>query len=133
MKLLKCWVKNRYRDESPIEVRFVPLEEFELWKYMMETRHRLSIVDCRTLLWISADEFDEKCSFYSAFPRERVVRISVLVPSDFAHTYYPSIRYFPGKSYETLRSRFLNHMVKRYGDDVLNTVNERDGWSIDQE
>ena len=133
MKLLKCWVRNRYRHESPVEVRYVPLEEYELWKYMMETRHKLAIVDCKTLLWIDGDEFEVKRSFYTAFPREKVIRISVLVPSDFAHTYYPSIRYFPGKDYETLRDRFLHHMVKRYGDEVMSTVNEREGWSIDQE
>jgi hypothetical protein len=132
MKLLKCWVRSRSNEEAPLQRRYVPLEEFELWRYMMENRHNLTIVDCKTLLWIETQVFDEKRSFYGVFPREKVIKIGILVPSPFAHTYYPAIRYYPEDEHEKNKKRFLGHMVLRYGEGVLSTLSEVEGWCLDQ-
>jgi hypothetical protein len=61
-KLVRCDVVNRYKETS---TRFVALEAFKLWEYLMRHKHGLRIGQPRLCLWIddeayarSADVFD---------------------------------------------------------------------------
>ena len=53
-KLMRCQVANRYQEGS---VRFVELDSFKLWEYLMTTKHGMRIGEPTLCLWINMDDY----------------------------------------------------------------------------
>ncbi len=74
-KLVRCLVVNRYRESS---IRFVEIEAFKMWEYLMTNRHGLKIADPGLCLWLDDEEYRQKASvFEHAGEAEAVNRIVV--------------------------------------------------------
>ena len=74
-KLMRCQVANRYQEGS---VRFVELEAFKLWEYLMTTKHGMRIGEPTLCLWLNVDDYAEHAEvFERAGEVEPVNRIVV--------------------------------------------------------
>jgi len=74
-KLVRCDVVNRYNESS---TRFVSLDAFKLWEYLMCHKHGLRVGDPRLCLWVDGDTFQRNASvFERAGVTEPVDRITV--------------------------------------------------------
>jgi hypothetical protein len=74
-KLIRCQVTNRYQEAS---VRFVELDAFKLWEYLMTSKHGLKVGDPRLCLWIDDAEYESNAEVFDrAGDVERVNRIVV--------------------------------------------------------
>jgi hypothetical protein len=60
-KLVRCEVVNRYREGS---TRFVALEAFKLWEYLMTEKHGLQVSEPRLCLWLDAATFGEQAALF---------------------------------------------------------------------
>ena len=73
-KLMRCQVANRYQEGS---VRFVELDSFKLWEYLMTHKHADSIKNISLCLWVSEEEYLDHETVYShtgeAEPVNRVI------------------------------------------------------------
>lgn len=73
-KLVRCEAVNRYRETS---VRFVELDAFRLWEYLMTHKHGLRIGAPRLCLWIDGREYEDNSNVFDrageAEPVDRVV------------------------------------------------------------
>lgn len=60
-KLVRCQVVNRYRETS---IRFVEIEAFKLWEYLMTSKHGLKVAEPSLCLWIDDEEYRQKASLF---------------------------------------------------------------------
>jgi len=101
----------RCRLDGPFEtadaVRYVPLAEFELWKYLMETRHGRQVSVDEVSFWVAEDSGTWN-SGYSAEELQPVVRLRLERASPYGVP-VPMERYFPAETYPQAQEALLSH------------------------
>jgi len=87
-KLIRCQVVSKKNKAESL--RFIELEHFKLWAYMMFHKHGMRIKDASLWLWVKERDFLERREIYSRFPEvEEVNRIELLLFDElngFSHT-----------------------------------------------
>ena len=95
--------------EDPAEtLRYVRLAEFELWRYMMETRHRRVVVVEEIALWVPEVASLLTTSISDPELCEAVVRINFEVPGSHGIP-VPVERFLPAHTYPEARAALLSH------------------------
>jgi hypothetical protein len=95
--------------EDPTEtLRYVRLAEFELWRYMMETRHRRVVVVEEVSLWVPEAASLLTTSISDPELCEAVVRINFEVPGSHGFP-VPVERFLPAHTYPEARAALLSH------------------------
>ncbi len=127
-KLVRCSVSTPPPPaESPrLSARYVPLEIFDLWEYMMRVRHGFEVTDKSTSLWFERGESTE--SSYSGLEVKRVTRVELYFYSEDDGMLHQKTRYFPSddeEKYKTIRETFLSH-YRENGHSGSKKVNYRE-------
>lgn len=125
-KLVRCEVRGHGSDGEP-QVRYVPLEIFGLWEYLMTRRHGFQVESARASLWLDAEETPE--SAYEERHFDRVTEISLFLYSSRDDMFTRVCRYFPTDHCEALKKIFLAHYPN---DDagIQTRLRERQGYWI---
>ncbi len=122
-KLVRCLIRRRGSREDG-SLRFIPLEIFGLWEYLMSTKHDFEVVAPRASLWLDMEDSPEAA--YSENQYERVTEVSAFVYSGRDEMFTRACRYFRSDECERLKSIFLAHYAE--GDEHPQThVRERQG------
>ncbi|HVP38600.1 MAG TPA: hypothetical protein VMS93_05380 [Candidatus Saccharimonadales bacterium] len=103
-KLVRCEVQSR---SSPPSARYIPMEIYGLWEYLMVHKHGFEVHNCGASLWIDVEESPEVAYTESSY--ERVTEVTLFVYSEPDGMFTRVCRYFPTESYPELRSIFLAH------------------------
>ena len=108
VKLIRCNVTNHRNEQS---LRYVFLDEFLLWEYLMISKHGAAIGDISPCLWVSDGEFSRRESIYRhAGDLERVNRIVVNLfdaENGFSNTI---TRFVKRKECDQVRQIILSHI-----------------------
>jgi hypothetical protein len=105
IKMVKCTLRSP--GDAPA-ARFVPLREFQLWKYYMTHAHQ-KIVDGEEIsVWVDAESYGEQPPT-QARPLEAVMRVDVQYWDQDLNTATLIQRYFPLDDYGDIRDLFLEH------------------------
>lgn len=107
-RIVRCEVRRRPEDTAT--VRFIPLEIFGLWTYLMRHKHGFEVVESEASLWVDLEDSPEIA--YSGGRHIPVTEVSVFVYSDPAGMFSRISRYFPTAEYSRLRGIFLSHYVQ---------------------
>ena len=106
-QLVKCLVQNRDQQNS---FRLIERENFDLWHYLVSTKHSLKILESSLCMWINEAEFLAKEAIYRrAGSIERADRIRLMVFDDtgnFANT----TRYVPEEDAVQLEGILVSHV-----------------------
>ena len=121
-KLVRCMV--RPRKGGPESPRYIPLEIFGLWEYMMSTRHGFEVGEPTASLWLDMEDSPEAA--YSENQYERVVEVTAFVYSGRDEMFTRACRYFPANDASHLRPIFLAHYQDQ-GGRLQTHVRERAG------
>ena len=125
-KLMRCEVRREAPEIMP-QLRYVPLEIFGLWEYLMTRRHGFQVEDSRASLWLDAEETPE--SAYDEHEYDHVTEVSVFLYSGRDDMFTRVCRYFPSEHCEVLKKIFLSHYPE--GDGGIQTrLRERPGFWI---
>ena len=74
-KLVRCEVLNRYNETS---TRFVVLEAFKLWEYLMQQKHGLRVGKPELCLWLDNEAYERGAAVFDRAGKvEPVNRIAV--------------------------------------------------------
>jgi hypothetical protein len=128
-KLVRCAIRRRGSSE-PGSPRFVPLEIYGLWEYLMSTKHDFEVVDPRASLWLDME--DSPDAAYSESQYERVTEVTVFVYSGRDDMFTRMCRYFPSSDCEMVKRIFLSHYDREEGK-VKPQIRERSGIWIHRE
>ncbi|MFI5184780.1 MAG: hypothetical protein ACHQNV_10290 [Vicinamibacteria bacterium] len=94
--------------ELASSIRFVPLGEFELWRFLMETRHRRRVLVEAVSLWM-AEEAAVWNSGFAPEELEPVLRVRLEMPGPHGVP-VPVERFFPAETYPRAQEALLSHM-----------------------
>lgn len=107
-KLLRCWVIGKDSRKSD---RFVEIEQFKLWSYMMFHKHGLRIRDISLWLWVTEDHYRARQEIYSRAPETLAVnKIGVFLFDEnngFSHVIH---RYTPSEGTAAQEKILLSHI-----------------------
>jgi hypothetical protein len=89
-------------------LRYVPLDEFELWRNLMETRHGRRVTVEAISIWMS-EEPEIWNSGFAPEDLEPVLRVRVDLPGPHG---VPKtvVRFFPAETYPVAQEKLLSHM-----------------------
>ena len=104
-KLVRCDVQGRPGSKG--QVRYVPLEIYGLWEFLMKERHGFAIEASRASLWLDAEDAPE--SAYEVHQFDRVTEVSLFVYSDRDDMFTRVCRYLPSGDCEALKKIILSH------------------------
>lgn len=129
-KLVRCEIRRS--DGGNGTVRYVPLEIFGLWEFLMRNKHRFEVSGSVASLWIDVDENPEVA--YGENQYERVTEVTLLRFSEQDGMFSKVHRYFPTPEYPELKNLLLRHYesVREPGAPNLQ-VKERQGVWIRRE
>lgn len=120
-KLVRCDVVNRYHESS---IRFVEIDAFKLWEYLMSNKHGLRVTNPTLCLWVSQDEYEEnEAIFERAGEVQSVDRIVIDLFDDEYGFSQTMTRYS--------RSNETENMVKILRSHIPSPLSESDCCSID--
>jgi hypothetical protein len=122
-KLVRCEIRKA-GVPGERQVRFIPLEIFGLWEYLMSTRHGFEVLGPRASLWLDMEDSPEAA--YGEREFERVTEVSAFVYSGRDGMFTRACRYFPSEECERLKPIFLSHYVQSEGK-LQTHVRERAG------
>ena len=105
-KLVRCEIRKPESTETST-VRFVPLEIFGLWEFLMRNKHRFEVTRSVASLWIDVDETPEAA--YGENQYERVTEVHLLRYSEQDGMFSRVSRYFPTSEYPRLKELLLRH------------------------
>ncbi len=88
-------------------VRYIPLAEFDLWRYLMETRHRRGVSIEEVSIWVS-EQAAWWNSGYAPETLEPVLRVRFERPGPRGML-VPVERYFPAETYPRAQEALLAH------------------------
>jgi hypothetical protein len=126
--IVRCRLGGRRGEEQgTAALRYVPVALFELWKHLMETRHRRTVVVEAVSVWIE-EEASIWNSGFTADDLEPVLRVQVELPGPFGIP-VPVERFFPAETYPRAQEAWLGHFdgvkgtrVRATPGYVVNTV-----------
>jgi hypothetical protein len=128
-KLVRCEIR-RPGDRGGTSIRYVPLEIYGLWEFLMRARHGFEVLGARTSLWLDSEEAPEAA--YDQHPFDRVTEISVFLYSGRDDMFTRVCRYFPSDACDTLKRIFMAHYPQD-GSRVQPHLRERPGIWIHRE
>jgi hypothetical protein len=106
VKIVRCRV-SRPSGEPGESIRYVPLDVFDLWRFLMKEKHGFRVeTDCVSL-WFDID--GDPHVTYSDRNYDKVVRIKLRVYSTEEEMFREVVRYFPAEDYERIKPHFLSH------------------------
>ena len=100
-------------DDPAQTLRYVRLSEFELWRYMMETRHSRVVEVEEVSLWVPEDASLLTSSIGDPELCEAVVRIRFQVPGSYEIP-IPVERFLPAETYPEAQAALLSHFASAY-------------------
>jgi hypothetical protein len=96
------------RDDDPARsLRYVPLDEFGLWRYLMEHRHRRHVIVEEISIWV-AEESARWSSFEGPDSLEPVLRVRFQQVAEDGIP-VPVQRFFPAETYPEAQEALLRH------------------------
>jgi len=120
-KLIRCEIRRP--DGEASSPRYVPLEIFGLWEFLMTRKHGFHVDSSRASLWLDLEDAPEAA--YGRDEFERVTEVTVFVYSDRDDMFTKVCRYFPSDECESLKTIFLSHYPS--GGKLESQVRERAG------
>ena len=105
--IVRCRLGGRADEFGPGSLRYVPLSEFGLWRYMMETHHQRAVHVEAVSIWIA----EEAASWNSGFKPEElepVLRVCLERPGPYGVPVRME-RFFPAETYPRAQEALLSH------------------------
>lgn len=130
-KLVRCEIRRRGID-TPASPRFIPLEIFGLWEFLMKSKHDFEVLESQASLWLDMEDSPEAA--YHEHQYERVTEVTAFVYSGRDEMFTKACRYFKSDDCERLKSIFLSHyQLTGEGVRVQTHVRERQGIWLHRE
>ncbi len=105
--MVRCSLDGTVDDPAAL-VRFIPSSVFELWRYLMESRHGRKVKVEEVSIWMAEDValWDETFEPEQLLP---VLRVQVERPGPGGVGGVPVERFFPAETYPLAREALLGH------------------------
>ena len=130
-KLIRCRVTS---EKNPASTRYIELENYKMWEYMVTTKHGLVVeTDLSLCLWVHEEEYIRNEDVYSrAGDVSPVNRLLILINDESHGYYYSASRYVPLKETEKVKEILLSHTSSAQRNDEFTNIEVIPGYTIEQ-
>jgi hypothetical protein len=130
-KLIRCEMLHANGKAS---LRFVALDVFLLWAYMMRTRHNMECREYSISLWVPADEFESKSGIFShSGTIEEVCRFDFSL-FDATYNYpYHATRFVLDSDSGRFQQAMLEHIPQEFRTNERLEIEKTKGYCIKKE
>jgi len=120
-KLVKCDVVNKKLEKSS---RFIKLEKYKMWSYIMEEKHGLSIVKKSLCLWMNTSEYENNSKLFGrGHEKEDVSLIEMMIFDEKNSSTFSISRFVPSNTIETVKKILKGHVNEQVlVNDCLETM-----------
>lgn len=130
-KLIRCRMVNR---EGETSIRYVTLEYFLLWEYMMQTRHGFRFEEYSLCMWVSEEKFEQQPELYShSGELEAVSRFNIEIYDENYHYTYNVSRFVREDEAEAFNNIVLTHIPEEVRDSERFEMTVMPGYCIVKE
>jgi len=131
IKLVQCLLHKRKGTKAKAETRFVPFQEYELWKYYISRQYGFTISQEEIFLWLPRREFEKKKDRFIHIDCIPVHKITLYFFLKNEGVLVPVTRFFRESDYNKVKPLFLKHF-EEFQDEghmtkVLEHVKEEKG------
>lgn len=131
IKLVRCLLTKKKGVKNKPETRFIPYQEFELWKYYISRQHNFTISNEEIFLWLPDEDFDRKKDRLSRLDGIAVHKVTLYFFLKNEGVLVPVTRYFQESDFPKVKPLFLKHFEEfkdeKHMAKVLEHVQEEKG------
>ena len=128
-KLVRCWMVN---PEGEGRWRFVELEAFRLWEYVMTHKHGMTIGDLSMCLWLPDSLFQENRAMFKEAGTVTPVNQVTIERADPNYGFVHLIqRYCLAEDTEEMLRRLRSHIAKHSHAEGSWDVRTTEGWGVE--
>ena len=109
IKLVKCLLTKKKGQKPTTETRFVPFQEYELWKYYISRQYDFAASSEEIFLWLPKREFDRKKDSYGHVEWIPVHKLTLYFFLKNEGVLVPVTRFFQESDYSKVKPLFLKH------------------------
>jgi hypothetical protein len=124
INMVRCFLSKN--NEESGDVRYVPLEIFTLWRFLMERVHNLTVNAPVVSVWVPEFAYDQSPENKSAEP---VIEVRFKY-SERGGIGRPVTRYFPEDNFEQIFGYFKRHFNE---SNIMEGVQHRKGYYIGEQ
>ena len=130
-KLIRCRVSSK---RNPPGTRYIELETYKMWEYMVTTKHGLIVdTDLSLCLWVHEEEFIRNADVYSRAGKVSPVnRLLILINDEIHGYYYSASRYVPLEETDKVKKILLSHTSQEQRDNEFTNIEAVPGYTIEQ-
>lgn len=130
-KLIRCEVMH---PNGKASIRFITLDVFLLWAYMMRTRHNMECKTYSISLWIPADEFERKSGIFSHSGQVEAVNRFDFSLFDATYNYpYRATRFVLDSDSARFRQAMFEHIPEEFRASERLEIEKTPGFCIEKE
>lgn len=134
VKLVRCRLGKKTGSKTRWEDRFIPYQEFDLWKFFMTSHYGFTVSHDEIFLWIPEEEFKRKKERWSHLPGLPVLRVTLYFFLKKAGVLVSATRFFAENEYPKIKPLFLKHFeefqTENHLTKVLEQVVEEKGYCL---
>jgi hypothetical protein len=127
--MVKCFILKRGSAPIQRQCRYIPYNEFELWKYYMRMQHKFLILDDVLSLFIYKEEYDKYMQLYEGFELDKVRELEIIFLYHHSQLIIPIKRYIEGKVFNKIKDIILSHYINNR-EGIIRKVQDRMGFWI---
>lgn len=103
LEMIKCYLARDPQEKGT--VRFVPLEIYEMWRFLMERVHHFTVQEPRVAYWVTKEYYDDLPLEEKRYHAEPVteIRFKYMESNDMGK---PISRYFPDENFDEIYGYF---------------------------
>lgn len=124
IKLVRCLLTKKGK-KSPPETRFIPIQEFELWKFFVSKQYNFTITDEEIYLWLPQEEFERKKDRLGRLTEIPVHKVTLYFFLKNEGVIVPITRYFQESDFPKVKPLFLKHFAEFQDDKNITKVLEQ--------
>lgn len=124
IKLVQCRLSKKKGSKNKFETRFVPYQEFELWKYFITRQYEFQISREEIFLWLPKREFDRKKDRFLHADWIPVHKVTLYFFLKNEGVLVPVTRFFQESDYNKVKPLFLKHFEEFQDESHMTKVLE---------
>jgi len=124
IKLIQCRLTKKKGSKNKPETRFVPFQEYELWKYYMSRQYNVTLTNEEIFLWLPQREFERKKDRFSHVSWIPVHKVTLYFFLKNEGILVPVTRFFQESDYPKVKPLFLKHFEEFQDESNITKVLE---------
>ena len=125
IKVVRCLLTKKKGTKTVSETRFIPFQEFELWKFYVSKQYNFTITNQELYLWLPQEEFERKKSRLSRLPGISVHKVTLYFFLKEEKVLVPVTRFFQESDFPKVKPLFLKHFEEFQDEKHLAKVLEQ--------